>query len=411
MPSSATGQPAGRSEDLLHRAVLATTLVLSCLTGFATSYLLLVLAVIAAGYLLLRRAGFVFDGAGRLFVAAFVGLAILFALSAERPADVLFAINFVAFLAYVPLATLLGRAAGPGNTQTVARLALAGAAIGCAGSLVDVYVFHSARAGTLWLITDTVRLGNTAVLLGFLSLIGLAQPGDRRRWLFLLGPVLAAIVALLTGTRGAMFAIPVLAVGSVFLIVRNKWIAAVLGAGVVAGLLAAGFSGIIDNGRLDAMIGVFRELADGAPVTDEAMAIRFKLYEAGWQAFEQSPLFGHGWARLMSSVEPFLAGADKTYAKLPHLHNEVLNFAVFGGVAGVAIYLVLIAMPIIIALRSRRDGQYRARLAGTGILALGYVVLGLPDTMLSFDLHTALYVALVATLLAYCRDGREPEAA
>ena len=151
--------------------------------------------------------------------------------------------------------------------------------------------------------------------------------------------------------------------------------------------------------------------ATGAPVADHAMAVRFKLYEAGWQAFEQSPLFGHGWARLMSSVEPFLAGADKTYAKLPHLHNEVLNFAVFGGVAGVAIYLVLIAMPIIIALRSRRDGQYRARLAGTGILALGYVVMGLPDTMLSFDLHTALYVALVATLLGYCRDEREPEAA
>ena len=407
MPSSATGQPVGRSEDLLRRAVLATTLVLSCLTGFATSYLLLVLAVIAAGYLLVRRAGFVFDGAGRLFVAAFVGLAILFALSAERPADVLFAINFIAFLAYVPLATLLGRAAAPGNAETVAKLALAGAAVGCAVSLVEVYGLGAARAGLY--ITDTIRLGNTAVLLGFLSLIGLTQPGDRRRWLFLLGPVLAAIVALLTGARGAMLAIPVLALGAVFLIVGNKWIALITGSATVLGFVAA--AGVFGSSRLESVFQIFHNIATGAPVADHAMAVRFKLYEAGWQAFEQSPLFGHGWARLMSSVEPFLAGADKTYAKLPHLHNEVLNFAVFGGVAGVAIYLVLIAMPIIIALRSRRDGQYRARLAGTGILALGYVVMGLPDTMLSFDLHTALYVALVATLLGYCRDEREPEAA
>ena len=409
MPSEAASRPTDRSETVLRRAVLVGTLALSCLTGFATSYVLLVLAAIAAGNLLFRRAGFAFDIAGKLFVAAFLGLGVLFALSAEQPTDVLFIINFIAFLAYVPLATLLGRAAAPSNTQMVARLALAGTALGCAISLVEVYGFGAARAGLY--ITDTIRLGNTAVLLGFLSLIGLAANRGSSRWLYLFGPVLALIVALLTGARGAMFAIPVLALGSVFLIVRNKWIAAGFGSIWAVGLVGAGLTGVFDNSRLDALIAVFRELAAGTPVTDEAMRIRIELYEAGWQAFQQSPWFGHGWARLMRSVEPFLADADKAHAGLPHLHNEVLNFAVFGGVAGVAIYLMLIAVPVVIALRSPRDGQYRARLAGAGILTLAYIVMGLPDTMLSFDLHTALYVALVAILLAYCRDRREPRAA
>lgn len=409
MPSEAAERPGDRVEAALRRAVLATTLVLSCLTGFATPYILLLLAAIAASYIPARGGRLALDPPGKLFLAAFAGIGVLFALSARQPGDVLLALNFVAFLAYLPLSTLLGRAAAPGNARTVAQLALAGAALGCAASAIDVFIFHSLRAGELWIITDTIRLGDTAVLLGFLSLVGLVQRGSGR-WLFLLGPVLALIVALLTGARGAMLAIPVLALGAVFLVVRNKWIGAALGAAAAAALVAGGYALLRDNGRLETLIRFLRQLASGAPITDEAMAIRIKLYQAGWQAFQQSPLFGHGWAGLMRSVEPFLAEADKLHAKLPHLHNDVLNFAVFGGIVGVAIYLVLIAMPIVLAMRSPRDSQYRARLAGSGLLVLAYVVLGLPDTMLSFETHTALYVALTAILLAYCRDGREPAA-
>lgn len=393
------------AETTLRRGLLAVTLSLSCLTGFATSYILLVLAALTAGYIFSRRIGWVFDTPARLFLAAFVGLGVLFALSARQPADVLYAFNFIAFLIYAPLATLFGRAAAPGNAETVARLALMGTTLGCAISLFEVVVLGTGRAGVF--ITDTIRLADTAVLLGFLSLIGFVGRADQGRWLYLSGPALALLVVLLTGARGAMLAFPVLGLASVLFVVRHKWLAAASGSLVFVLLVGASLAGVFGSDRLNSMIEVFRNLASGMPVADEAVRIRIELYKAGWAAFQQSPLIGHGWARLMTSVEPFLAETDKIHATLPHLHNEVLNFAVFGGIAGVALYLALIAMPIVLSLRSPRDSQYRARLFGTIMLVLGYIVMGLPDTMLSFELHTALYVALSAILLAYCRDEGE----
>jgi O-antigen ligase len=403
MPSRSLDRPIGRFEAGLRWALLAVALVLPCLTGFATSYVLIALAALAAAYVFARRIEMIFDAPAKVFLGAFLAIALLFSLSARQPADVLFAVNFIAFALYAPVATLFGRAAAAGNAERVARLALLGTALGCAIGIFEVFVLGAGRAGLF--ITDTIRLADTAVLLGFLALIGIVVRTDRRRWLYLLGPVLALIVVLLTGARGAMLAYPVLALAAALFLVRHKWMAAISGLVVVGLLVGAGLAGVFGSERLDSMIEVFRNLATGVPVGEEAVRIRIELYKAGWAAFEQSPIIGHGWARLMSSVEPFLAEPDKIHATLPHLHNEMLNFAVFGGIAGVAIYGLLLAMPIVISRRSPRDTQYRARLFGSIVLVLGYIVMGLPDTMLSFELHTALYVGLAAVLLAFCRDA------
>lgn len=403
MPSEGERSRFSWTENGLRWTLLALALALPCLTGFATSYILILLAAVSAGFLVIRRIGMVFDPPAQLFLAAFAAIAVLFSLSARQPADVLFAFNFTAFLIYGPLATLLGRAARPANAEIVARLALVGTGIGLIISMVEVFVLGAGRAGTG--ITDTIRLGNTALLLGFLALMGLLSRQDRGRFLYLLGPALALPVVLLTGARGAMLAFPALAIAGVIVVIRRRWTAAAAGGAVVLAMVAAALlTDSFGNARLQSLFKVFRDIAAGNTVADEAVRIRIELYKAGWAAFQQSPLFGHGWAGLMSSVEPFLADADKIQATLPHLHNDGLNFAVFGGIAGVAIYLMLIAMPIVFCLRSPRDGQYRARLFGSIILVVGYVVMGLPDTMLSFELHTALYVALVAILLAFCRD-------
>lgn len=407
MRSEVQGVISSRIEFWLRGTLLAVALALPCLAGFATTYVLILLALVSAGFLYQQRIGLVFDRPALIFFAAFAAIAVLFALSARRPADVLFAFNFIAFLIYAPLATLFSRAAAPGNSEIVARLALAGAALGFIISLFEVFVLGADRATTG--ITDTIRLGDTATLLGFLALMGMLARQDRGRFLYLLGPTLALPVVLLTGARGAMLAFPVLAVAAALIIGHRRWIAAAAGGAFALAVLVAGLTDFFGNARLQSVFEVFRDIAAGSAVADEAVRIRIELYKAGWAAFQQSPLIGHGWAGLMSSIEPFLADGDKVHATLPHLHNEILNFAVFGGVAGVAIYLMLIAMPIVLCLRSRRDRQYRARLFGSIIIVVGYVVMGLPDTMLSFELHTALYVALIAVLLAYCRD-REPTA-
>ncbi|MDP1730778.1 MAG: O-antigen ligase family protein [Devosia sp.] len=410
MPSEpAIAVPGTTSASLFERVLLGTVLtvilVLSCLLGFATTYLMAVLAVIAAGNFLYRRreVAWASGAPSKVFLAAFVILALLFAATARQPADVLLAFNFTAFLLYVPLATLFARGAGPGNARRIAWLALAGAAVGCTASAVEVYLLGTGRAGVV--ISDPIRLADTAVILGFLALMGLTQQKDPLRWVFLLGPAVALITVSLTGARIAMLAYPVLVLAAMLLLMRRKWLGLLLGALFVGLLLLAAFSGLFGGERLASLLSVVNDILSGNPVADEATRIRLELYKAGWAAFQQSPLIGHGWAQLMSTPATFLAETDQVHASLPHLHNELLNFAVAGGLTGVAVYLALIVLPVAVALRSPRDSQYPARLVGSVILVTAYLVMGLTDTMLSFELHTALYVGLTAILLGYCRDG------
>lgn len=394
-------------ETLLRRALLAISVATPCLLGFSTSYILLGLVILASGYLVQRGQPFVLDLPGKVLLACFAVIAGVIVLNARRPFDLIFIVNFLAFAAYAPFATVFSRAASPRNAEIVANLALAGAAIGFGFGVIDRMVFHAERAGSF--TTDPIRLADTALIVGFLSLIGILTRRDARRWIYLLGPVLALATIYLSGSRGALLAFTPMVVAAAFLLVRHKVVAFLVGAGLIAVFAIILTFTDLAGLRAATLLQILADLANGSSLGDEGTRIRFELYQAGWQAFQESPLIGHGWARMMSSLLPYLSEADKVHASLPHLHNEFLNFAVFGGLAGIAVYVALLALPVTACLMTPRDGQFSARLYGCALLTVSYFMLGLPDTMLSFELHTALYVALTAILLSYCRDP-EPSA-
>jgi O-antigen ligase len=244
------------------------------------------------------------------------------------------------------------------------------------------------------------------LILGFLALSGVILHAGPRRWLYLLGPLLAVGVALLAGARSAIVAFPVLAVLAALLLVRRRIAAAVIA--VAALVVFAGFIVVAVIGRdsrVNSLFEIARSVFGGGAVADTATQQRFALYRAGAQVFEQSPLLGVGWHERMRAVTAALPEAQRALGGLPHLHNEVLNFAVGSGGVGVAVYLLLLLAPLLAVARSPRDSQFRARLYTVAILVAGYILLGLADVMVGFETHTALYVAWTAVLLAYCQDG------
>ena len=107
-----------------------------------------------------------------------------------------------------------------------------------------------------------------------------------------------------------------------------------------------------------------------------------------------------------NETDPKLVSRIKTQAQDPA--NCQAAGEANGGVGGFGLgtYALLLVIPIVGGLASPRDSQYRARLYGCVLLVVSYFVLGLPDTMLSFPLHNALYVVLTAMLCNYCRDER-----
>ena len=401
------GRGADPAETVLRRAVLVLAIGLSALLGYFTTYALLVVLVLVALYFVARRRSIPvpFDPTARLFLFSFVLLFIPAAFTMHEPADLLQTLNFAALLLYAPLAALFRRAAAADNSRKVADFALFGTAAGLVVSMYFTYVEGQARAGLGSFFTDPIRLSNTALILGFFGMLGAAASRGRTRFIYFIGPLMALAVIFACGTRSALIAFAMLLFVAALLLVRHRWLALLVSVGLAAGFALLGYLADVAGARSSTLFDILGRLASGDDPADLGTAIRFILYRAGSEAFLDSPLVGHGWGRLMSSITPYLAPDELVHAQLPHLHDDALNFAVAAGVFGLAVYLVLLATPIVMCIRAPRDSQYRARLYGSALLTVSYFVLGLPDTMLSFALHNTLYVVLTAVLLNYCRDG------
>jgi len=398
----------GALESWLVMSLLVTGLVLSSIGGILISYMALFIALLACLSFLLQRPrpAWNLDAMGMVFAGSFVLLALTCAISADTPYEMLSALNFLAFLIYIPLATLLGRSAGPRAIQIVAWLAFAGALLGAVYAVGEVALTGVRRAGTFRVQTDPIRLANSSLLLGFLALIGVRQQVGKFRYILLSGPILGLAAVIACGSRNAMVAFAVMAFCAVLAMARTwTWRIAMIAVISAAILIVLNVEAIRPD-RVTTLMASLQQIVTGAEVADRSMDIRLDLYRASLTAFAEAPIFGYGWRDKMVAIAPYLSEQYASQASLPHLHNELLNFAVSGGIVGVAVLLTLLATPLVLALRSPADSQKGARVLGCFLILVGYIVMGLADTMISYETHTALYVIWTAILLAYCRDER-----
>lgn len=386
-------------------AILVLTLSLSVVLGLVTPYVL-----VACGLLLLVMRAM--DGTLRNAIApapmALLGIVLVllacFAITARQPGDVLFIFNFVMLMLFAPIYLTLSDKRPANGAVIVARLALLGALLSVVVMLVRIGYMGGRRsdAGLIGVIV----LANTAMILGFLSLIGAAADHGLRRAIYLLGPVAGVATLIMTQSRGPLLAVVPLGIAAAIFLARslriNWWLVT---AGLAAGVAATAAWVMSLGGRMAKLPGIFYSLLSGDFVRDRTTESRLDLYQAGWKAFNESPLIGHGWARIMDAAAPHLK--NERLAALPQLHNDFLDFAVAAGIVGIACYVALLAAPIVLGLLSSRDSQRRLRLYGCAVITISYFFDGLTDLMFGFEFHTALYAALLAILLAYCRD-REP---
>ena len=382
--------------------LLALTLALSVVLGLITPYVLAAIGVV----LLVSR---IADGTLRQAIApaplTLLGIVVVlfacFAITAKQPSDLLFIVNFVALILFGPMYLTLADTRPADGAVIVARLALLGALLSVVVMLVRIGYMGGRRvdAGLIGVIV----LANTAVLLGFLSLIGAAADHGLWRFVYLLGPIAGVSAEILTKSRGPLMAIVPLAIAAAIFLARSLrinwwWVTA----GLIAGLAAIVMWVWSLGGRMAKLPGIFYSILSGDFVRDRTAEFRLDLYQAGWKAFQDAPIIGHGWARIMAAATPYLENPE--LASLPQLHNDFLDFAVAGGIVGIACYVALLGAPVVLGLLSPRDSLRRIRLYGCAVLSIAYFFDGLTDLMFGFEFHTALYAAILAILLGYCRD-------
>ncbi|MBN9317596.1 MAG: O-antigen ligase family protein [Devosia sp.] len=400
----------GTAGRYLGSAVLTVALGLSPALGYATTFVLLGLAAISwlwQGPLARRFAATSPPEGGvspRLGVGAFPALLfglsyLLIAVSAlttvRTPADLVPLLGLAAPLFYAPLASLVGGA-------DLVRYGIAGAIIGLATALLYRYGLGMPRAAEGSWLTDPYRLAVTTLLA---ATLGLGAWFSQHRWrglsLFALAAGVAVIV--LSGSRTALLGLPVLMLITGLCLARRPLARIAVIAAAVAVIVAALFVELPGTERVR-LWDILVAIGSGSPVSDSAIDIRLGLYRAAAELFVSSPLLGHGWGEAtMPQVWALLTPAQLSWGRLPHLHSDIAQFAVSGGLFGIMAWLLLVLAPIAGYLRLPDNARTPQRRHALLVLVVGALVLGLPDTFLAAPMTLTIYVVLAAAVV-----GRSP---
>lgn len=390
-------------------AMIVFLFALPCIVGRLTTYFVLLFAIFA---LLSPSVIAAFKSRSRnpidvLFATAAALPALAFLFTSEEPGDLLFAFNFVPLLLAVPLRWQLERYAQIDSALLIGRLSLAGAGIAVAVAAVQVGMLGYERAGQP--LMSAFHFADTAMLLGFTALVGLFAPGSRRRWIYLLGPVFGVMVALLSGTRGALIAAPVLGfVALAFALAQapaRQRVTTLVVAGAVAVLSAVVLFVGAKVGLSRAMDGfsVTQDVIAGGTV-DQSTQERLTMLWGGYQAFLHAPLFGYGWLDMVPAILPYVPdGEAERMLTFRQLHNGLLSFAVGAGIPGIISFLILSVAPVIAVFRTPRDELFVSRLYLAVTLCAAYAVFQLTIIMIGFEFHTVQYAFMTMTILAFVR--------
>lgn len=387
-------------------AIIGLLLALYGVAGQYGPYVLLVLLLVATPYAVAMRTGrpLIPDLPAAGFLIALGLLTLAASLGAKQPSDALIVVNFGWLLLFVPMQSVLKRLAGPNAAITIARLSLAGAALTLVLALYEAVALDAERVG--FLMSDPIRISSMAVVLGYVSLIGIVSDAGVRRFVYVLGPLLAVGVALLAQTRGAIVSSAVIGAAAMLLLIPNRRTAII--AAIVTAIIAVAaiwLAAQLHIARTDTLVRSIWQLFTGQPISNSSANIRMTMLQSALGAFGDSPWFGHGWTRLIAAVTPHLPVGDENLLHgQSHLHNDIADFAIAGGVIGLLAYATIMLTPLIAAWRSARDALYRPRLLGVALLTVCYAVLGLNSMMFGFEILTSMYVGLSAILLGFCRE-------
>jgi len=308
--------------------------------------------------------------------------------------------------AHAGLLTRLGEKLTP---LVIASLALAGAAAGAGIAGYGVLVLQLDRGGML--VNNPIHLADLTLMLGFVALVGLL---DRRpvRFVFLLGPLLALVAVWFSGSRGPLLAfVPMLLVATAMLaamtLPRRQVVMVLVGVVALIGLAGTAVLGLGLGGRLGELGGAAVALVTGG-ATDGAIGERLYMYQTAWNAFWASPWFGYGMIDFTTSAAPF-APPGPGYPPSSHLHNDLADFAVIGGLLGLISYGLLLLAPIAGGLATR--GRHRHAALYLGVLAsLGYFSMGMTNAMFGILTQTVVYGVLLALIAALAQIGQEDQA-
>jgi len=330
-------------------------------------------------------------------------LTICFIITAEAPLDALAAVFFMPLFLIAPMVELFRRGARFVTPTSICLIAAAGCVGAFGVALYDSYVLGMVRAG--FTVNNPIHFADIALTLGFVALVGLYTDRLLVRLAALCAPILGLIAVILSGSRGPLVAsVPMALTALVVIVMHFRGRAAFLRTFAVA-IAGVAILGIIawQMGFLDASAFADALAAIGGSAVDHSTALRLKMYEGAYLAFFASPVFGHGLIGYVETANQFVP--EVSFGG--HLHSDLADFAVVGGIIGLLAYGLFLLAPLLEALRAPADAPTRrASVMLALVLVVGYIGMGLTNAMFGILTQTVLYAFCLA-LVAHLARNRE----
>ncbi len=384
--------------------------------GSLTTFLYFGVAALALVPLLRRRMTLRFSGASRFAVLAtlayFAMDALCLVLYADRKNAWMPALESLHFLVF-PL--LLAGLLKVGNLDPIRVFVLgarAGAILG--GILAAIQIAGGLDRATGGMI-NPLPFGAIAALFAFLSLIGTADEGWRGRLVAVLAFASGLAGTILSEARGAWLTLPAMAVILLFYLgARHGARVAIVATAVLAGVTVLVAVGAKDSlrERIAETLVMFEgfRLDQLARNDDDTRALddRALLLTYGLEAFVDRPLLGYGHQNAIGEVQARAAADGYTIPTFGHLHNEFLTEAVGNGLVGLITLFLVLAAPLVVALRSERDRAFADRLTLAAHVTAGSVLFGLTSLAFGHDITNSVYLSALAVIcVSAARSSRE----
>ncbi|KFC64383.1 putative membrane protein [Devosia sp. LC5] len=333
-------------------------------------------------------------------------LVVAFAITARTPQHILAVYILSPLLLVGPYAGLLTRLEADLSPQKIAWPALAGTAAAAIIAVYDITLGGLDRGGLS--VNNPIHFADIALVLGFASMVGIFDRSKSVWPIFLLGPVLALVAVWCSASRGPFLAfIPMAMAGgacaAILLLPRRPAVATILSSLAAIGVCFAGAVSLKLGGRLTELVS-FGEMTGSIAVVDASTAERLYMYRSAIGAFLASPIYGHGLVDFTAIAAQY-APSGPSFPPSGHLHSDIADFAVIGGLMGLIAYGLAIAAPVAGALAVRGPARGMAIYLAT-VTSVGYFSTALTNAMLGVLAQTLLFAVLLA-LIAVLGRSRE----
>lgn len=256
---------------------------------------------------------------------------------------------------------------------------------------------------------NAVLFGDLAVMMLFLSIVRIFEESNGQRLFTVLALLMGLVAILLSGTRGAWLSFIILTPLYLWLVCW-RYMVGNYKAGLLAlvAVIVIGVAAVSSNIMQERISTAVKEIKLWS--TDEninsSVGIRLEMWSAALQAAKEMPWSGYGYRNVTVVVAEYAGEEAQVQIRgFKHLHNEYLTSLLGTGVLGLLSVLLLLFVPLLMFLKSRKKEDMFPFAAMGAMLSVGYASFGLTNLSFGESFMNSFYVVFLALLLTMVMRG------